>query len=1080
MKKAYLVFLALIAHLAYSQPKPDTPKWNIEKPTGPAKTVSFTTDEGTWMNLDVSPDGKEIVFDLLGDIYKMPISGGKATILAGGSAFEVQPRFSHNGKMISYTSDKNGGDNIWIMNNDGSKKRAVTKETFRLLNNAVWTPDNQYLIARKHFTSKRSLGAGEMWMYHFSGGDGVQLTKRKNDQQDAGEPDVSPDGKYLYYSVDITPGPSFQYNKDPNGTIYAIKRLNLQTGEIITLTAGQGGAARPRISPDGRLMAFVKRVRLKSALFLHDLNTGEEWSVYDNLSLDQQETWAIFGVYPTFAWTPDNQNIIFYAKGKIRKLDVNSQEVSIIPFEVNSNHTVTEALHFNQKVFSEEFESKMIRQLTTSPDGKKVAFNAAGFIYIKDLPNGKPERITTGTDFEFEPDFSPDGKSIVYVSWNDENKGTINRIDLKSKEISRLTFEKGFYYSPKFSGKGDKIIFRKGSGNNTLGYSFGKNPGIYIIPSNGGNAVKISDKGIRPTFGNNDTRVYFQTTESDKKAFKSMDLNGSQVYTHYVSQYANQFVPSPDGKWLAFTELFNAYITPLVNTNNSLDLSSSNKSLPLTKVTQDAGTYLHWSRDSKKLNWTLGSEYFSKDIKNVFSFIDGAPSNLPAVDSTGIELGLKIKSDRPEGKIAFTNARIITMKGDEVIENGTLVVEQNRIVEVGSSKNVKIPNDARTIDLSGQTIIPGIIDVHAHIPTSPDGISPQQDWAYFANLAFGVTTSHDPSSNTELVFSQAEMLKAGRMVGPRVFSTGTILYGADGDFKAVINSLDDARSNLRRMKAVGAFSVKSYNQPRREQRQQILQAARELKMEVVPEGGSTYFHNMSMILDGHTSIEHNIPLVPIYNDVKSLWNASKTSYTPTLIVSYGSQFGENFWYDRTNVWENERLLNFTPRSIIDSRSRRRTTSEFGDYGHIDISKAAKKIADGGTKINLGSHGQIQGLGAHWELWMLAQGGMSPLEVLKAATINGAEHLGISKELGSLEPGKLADLVVLFENPLNDIRTSDKIRYVMINGRLYDAETMNEFGSDKTRNHFWWQTVKGDSFGGTFDTETHVYSVPECD
>lgn len=1080
MKKAYSIFLVLITHLAFSQPKSDTPKWNIEKPTGPTKTVSFTTDEGTWMNLDVSPDGKEIVFDLLGDIYKMPINGGKATILAGGSAFEVQPRFSHNGKMISYTSDKNGGDNIWIMNSDGSKKRAVTKETFRLLNNAVWTPDNQYLIARKHFTSKRSLGAGEMWMYHFSGGDGVQLTKRKNDQQDAGEPEVSPDGKYLYYSEDITPGPVFQYNKDPNGTIYAIKRLNLQTGEIITLTAGQGGAARPRISPDGRLMAFVKRVRLKSVLFLHDLNTGEEWSVYDNLSLDQQETWAIFGVYPTFAWSPDSQNIIFYAKGKIRKLDINSQEVSVIPFEVNSNHTVTEALHFNQKVFTDEFEAKMIRQLTTSPDGKKVAFNAAGFIYIKDLPNGRPERITTGTDFEFEPDFSPDGKSIVYVSWNDENKGTINRIDLKSKEISRLTFEKGFYYSPRFSAKGDKIIYRKGSGNNTLGYSFGKNPGIYIIPSNGGNAVKISDKGIRPTFGNNDTRIYFQTTDSDKKVFKSMDLNGSQIYTHYVSQYANQFVPSPDGKWLAFTELFNAYITPLVNTNNSLDLSSSNKSLPLTKVTQDAGTYLHWSRDSKKLNWTLGSEYFSKDIKHVFSFIDGAPSNLPAVDSTGIELGLKIKSDIPEGKIAFTNARIITMKGDEVIENGTLVVEQNRIVEVGSSNNVKIPNDARTIDLSGQTIIPGIIDVHAHVPTSPDGISPQQDWAYFANLAFGVTTSHDPSSNTEMVFSQAEMLKAGRMVGPRVFSTGTILYGADGDFKAVINSLDDARSNLRRMKAVGAFSVKSYNQPRREQRQQILQAAKELKMQVVPEGGSTYFHNMSMILDGHTSIEHNIPVVPIYNDVKSLWNASKTSYTPTLIVSYGSQFGENFWYDRTNVWENERLLNFTPRSIIDSRSRRRTTSEFGDYGHIDISKAVKKIADGGTKINLGSHGQIQGLGAHWELWMLAQGGMSPLEALKAATINGAEHLGISKELGSLEPGKLADLVVLFENPLNDIRTSDKIRYVMINGRLYDAETMNEFGSDKTRNHFWWQTVKGDSFGGTFDAETHVYSVPECD
>src|SRR5690606_3922950 len=275
------------------------------------------------------------------------------------------------------------------------------------------------------------------------------------------------------------------------------------------------------------------------------------------------------------------------------------------------------------------------------------------------------------------------------------------------------------------------------------------------------------------------------------------------------------------------------------------------------------------------------------------------------------------------------------------------------------------------------------VDVHAHLRTSPDGISPQQDWSYYANLAYGVTTSHDPSSNSEMAFSQSEMLKVGRLVGPRVYSTGTILYGADGDFKAVINNIDDAMSHLKRMQGIGAFSVKSYNQPRREQRQQLIQAARELKMLVMPEGGSTYFTNLNMIADGHTGIEHNIPVVPIYKDVTSFWNASKSAYTPTLIVSYGSQFGENYWYDRTNVWENDKLAEFTPRAIIDSRSRRRTTSEYGDYGHIEVAKAVNQIAQGGTKINLGSHGQLQGLGAHWELWMLVQGGMKPLDALKS-------------------------------------------------------------------------------------------------
>ncbi|MDB5087374.1 MAG: amidohydrolase, partial [Mucilaginibacter sp.] len=385
-------------------------------------------------------------------------------------------------------------------------------------------------------------------------------------------------------------------------------------------------------------------------------------------------------------------------------------------------------------------------------------------------------------------------------------------------------------------------------------------------------------------------------------------------------------------------------------------------------------------------------------------------------------------------------------------------------------------------DLTCKTIMPVIVEVHVILGTIPYGISPQQDWRYYANLAFGVTTAHDPSSNTEMVFSQNEMLKAGNMVGPRVYSTGTILYGADGDFKAVINSFDDALSNIRRLKAVGAFSVKSYNQPRREQRQQIIEAARQLQMEVVPEGGSTFFTNMNMILDGHTGIEHNIPVWPVYKDVKTLWNASKSGYTPTLIVSYGTQFGENFWYDRTEVWKNEHLLNFTPQSLVDARSRRRSTSEYGDYGHIQVSKYVKQIADGGTKVNLGAHGQLQGLGAHWELWMLTQGGMTPMQAIRCATINGASYLGMDKEIGSLELGKLADLIVLNDNPLDDIHNSEKIKYVMVNGRLYDADSMNEIGNrEKPRQAFWWQLNRGAiSDLPVRNTETYLFTTQDGD
>ncbi len=1057
-------------------------KWNVENPPAPAKKITINTDEGTWMNLDVSPDGKTIAFDMLGDIYTIPVKGGKATLLAGGKAWEVQPRFSPDGKQISYTSDRDGGDNIWIMNSDGSGKHPVTKENFRLLNNASWTPDGQFLVARKHFTGTRSLGAGEMWLYHKTGGEGIQLTKRKNDQQDAGEPVVSPDGNYVYWSEDVTPGPNFEYNKDPYKGIYAIRRLNRQTGDIETVTGGAGGACRPQISPNGKLMAFVKRVRLKSVLYLHNLNTGEEWPVYDELSHDQQEAWAIFGLYPNFGWTPDSNNIIFYAKGKIWNLDVASMNAVQIPFEVTSQQSITDALHFPQRVFQEEFTAKMIRQLTTSPDGKTVAFNAAGYIYTKALPNGVPTRITATNDFEYEPAFSPDGKSLVYIDWSDELKASINKIDLTTCLVTRLTSEKGYYYSPKFSNKGDKIIYRKGAGNEVSGFTFGGNTGIYTIPANGGTPKLIIDNGIYPQFSANDAKIYYQSNEGDKKAFKMMDTTGANQQTLYTSKYTTQFNPSPDGKWMAFTELFNCYITPMVSTGTVRDLSAANKAIPLDKLTRDAGTYLHWSKDSKKMMWTLGPKYFVRDIRNAFPFADGGTDKTPPIDTVGIDIDLKLKTDVPDGKIAFTNVRIITMKGDEVIDNGTIVIDRNKIAEIGKASDVKVPADAKIYDLAGKTIMPGIVDVHGHLHTSPDGISPQQDWNYYANLAFGVTTAHDPSSNTEMVFSQSEMLKAGRMVGPRVYSTGTILYGADGDFKAVINSLDDARSHLRRLKDVGAFSVKSYNQPRREQRQEIIEAARELQMEVVPEGGSTFFTNMNMILDGHTGIEHNIPVWPVYKDVKALWNDSRSGYTPTLIVAYGVQSGENFWYDRTDVWKNEHLLNFTPQTIVDARSRRRTTAEYGDYGHIEVSKYVKQIADGGTKVNLGSHGQLQGLGAHWELWMLAQGGMTPMQAIRCATMNGASYLGMEKEIGSLETGKLADLIVLNENPLVDIHNSDKIKYVMVNGRLYDAESMNEIGNrEKPRLPFWWQQTHGATgTAPTGNVETYLFGVQDGD
>lgn len=1048
----------------------EAPKWDVLAPHGKVKNVQFDTTEGTWMDLDVSPDGKTIVFSMLGDIYSLPIAGGAAKRILGGHAFETQPRFSPDGARISFTSDRAGGDNIWTASVDGADLKQVTKESFRLLNNAEWTPDGEFLVARKHFTSGRSLGAGEMWLYHRSGGDGLQLTKRKNDQQDAGQPAVSPDGRYVYFSEDVSAGGFFQYNKNVHEMIYAIRRLDRQTGELEELVRVQGGSISPTPSPDGKSLAFVRRVREKSVLFVMDLDSGEMRPLWDGLSHDQQEAWAIFGPYTNMSYTPDSAAIVLWAQGKIWRVGAGDGKPSEIPFTAEVRQQLDEPVRAAHRIDRDAtFDPKMIRDVATSPDGKTLVFHAVGRLWKKQLPSGEPVALTQDTDaFEYSPSFSPDGQHVVYVRWNDQDLARIERISLADGVRKVLTSTPAVYATPSYSRDGTQLVYAVQGGGNLIDFRYGSNVGIFVMPSEGGPAVRVSNNGVQPFFAADAKRVYFLKVQGGlDKRLVSVGLQGQEPREIFSLKYADFVVPSPDGKFVAFTELFNAYVAPLPTTGAAVELNKDSTAYPVAKVSGDVGSYLHWSADSSKLHWMIGRNYITRSLRESLSYLAGAPAKLPEVkDLPSIDVGLSIALDQPAAAEvkAFTNARVITMDrsksaGNGVLENATVVVAGSKIIAVGA--DVEIPAGAKVIDAKGKTIMPGVIDAHAHANHFHNGPSPQANWAYYANLAFGITTMHDPSANTQESFGQSELVKAGLNVGPRVFSTGTILYGADGDFKAVVNSLDDARAHLRRLKANGAWSVKSYNQPRRDQRQQINQAARELGMTVVMEGGSTFNHNLTMILDGSTGIEHNIPVAPLYRDVMETWKATDVRNTPTLVVSYGGVSGEYWYYQHDKVWENERLLRFFPRETLDARSVRRQLTPEWDYYHVKVSEAVKALDAAGIGVQIGGHGQLQGMSPHWEIWSLAQGGMSNLNALKAATINGADYLGLSADIGSIEVGKLADLIVLNSNPLENIRATIDSQYVMVNGRLFEAETMTEVGGkERGAPQFYWQRHGG--------------------
>ncbi len=1047
--------------------KPDKPeKWNVNAPPGMVtRQVPINVDEGSWMNVDVSRDGRTIAFDMLGDIYTMPIGGGTPRRIAEGLAFEHQPRFSPDGRRIAFTSDRGGGDNIWIMNVDGSDKRQLTKEDFRLLNQPSWSPDGRFIAAKKHFTTGRSLGTGEVWLYHVSGGGGVPLVKKPSEQhqKELGEPIFAPDGKSLYFTRNITPGPIFEYAQNSNTNLFEIERYELETGEVTTAVSGAGGSVRPAPSPDGKMIAFVRRERARSKLYVKDLVSGEERKIYDDLDQDMQETWAVTGVYPNMAWTPDSRSVVFWASGKLRRVDFNGGGASEIPFRVNDTRVVIDALHPQVEVAPDRIRTKMPRWASVSPDGRQVVFETLGKLWIKPVSGGAARPLVKGNDEELElyPSWSRDGRTIVYVGWTDRGLGRIRTIAAGGGTAREVTAQPGHYARPIFSPDGRTIVFEKGQGGYLTAARWSENPGIYRVPASGGSPVRVSSDGAAPQFGASNDRLFMIVSAASKRQLVSTDLNGEAKHVHSTGEMVSDYQVSPDGRYLAFRQNYQAYVMPLMPGTQDVAADAKGGPLPVTKVSAVGAEFIHWSGGGRRLHWSTGPTVYTVDTAALFGSAppaENAPKFQPP--TKGLALSMEVPADRPTGVVALTGARIVTMAGADggIIDDGIVVVRGDRIEAIGRRGQVSIPAGAKIVDVTGKTIIPGLVDAHAHGAQGQDDLIPQQNWAQIANLAMGMTTAHDPSARAAEIFAASEMQRAGKILAPRTFSTGEIVYGAKAaDVYAEINSFEDALAHVRRLKAQGAHSVKNYNQPRRDQRQMVVAASQREGMEVVPEGGSLFTMDISLIQDGNATLEHNMPLETFYDDVVSLWTQTKTNYTPTLVVAYGGLAGDPYWRQHMDVWKHPLLSRHAPPHLLAAQNARRTMAPEEDFVDDDAAREARKLADRGVQVAIGAHGQQAGLGPHWEMWSFVRGGWSPIEALRAGTIAAATSLGYARDVGSLEAGKLADLVVLDSDPTVDIRNSDQVHRVMLGGRLYDPVTMNEVVTgSRVRAPYWWE------------------------
>lgn len=1043
------VLLALAVPLlpaAEPAPAPEAPPYDVSAPHGPGKDVHLDLSEGTWMGLDVSPDGTRILFDLLGDLYTIPVAGGPATRITQGVAWDTDAHWSPDGKRIAFASDRGGNEELWTMAADGTGAQKLTDEKVDRYTDPVWAPEPGWILARRRAVDTRSIGVQELWLLNEHGGAGVKLTSRDEDPH-AGEAAFSPDGRTVWFS---TRAGRFEYNANPNNGLWQIASYDRVTGERRVITDLAGGAVRPTPSPDGKTLAFLSRERERPRLVLMDLVTGRLTHLDDGMEGDEMEGFALRSTYPRMDWSADGRSLFYYAAGGFWRRDMASGQRTRVPFTAGVDTHITDAVHPARTVDEGPLHARILRWPHVMADGTTIVA-AVGRIWRVGADGAGATALTPEGVTAYFPSVAPDGRSFTYVTWDDVAGGQVWVQALSDRaRPRRVTVTPGHYQSPAFSADGKSLVFLRGSGAPARGGDLGAEAwtDLVVAPVAGGDGVRLRSvpfrgsnaRSPRPQFSPDGARIWWIEDEPqegrlpEKAILVSCNREGTDKQIHVrFDDGASEVRVSPDFRQIAYRQGHQAFLAALPALGRA---TVSSADLPARRLSETAGDFVDWL-DNDRLSWIHGDRL---SVLSALPVYDLAADKRPT--ATEHPLGIQVPRAVGEGVVAFVNARILPVSGPP-IPKGTLVVDGRRIAAVGA--DVTPPAGAKIVDVHGQTILPGMVDVHAHLHYASGDVFPEQEWRHLANLAYGVTTVFDPSASTDLVFGQAELIEAGRMIGPRVYSTGFILYGALDTQGAKIESYEDAERHVRRLQEVGAIGVKSYQQSRRSARQWIVEACRKLGMLDVPEGGGDIWQNMSMILDGHSSIEHAIPQAPLYEDVRKLWAASRTAYTPTLLVAYGGLMGEIEPYQTEKVWEDPRLARYTPPAVLMSRAYRLSPyiTDPREWHHHLVSQSAARMRDLGVMVTLGGHGQLQGLGPHWEMELLGgPGAMSPAQAIEAATLTGARHLGLDRDLGSLEVGKIADLAIVDGDPLADLKLARNVVWVMKDGVLYDAATMD--------------------------------------
>ncbi|TLZ17679.1 MAG: amidohydrolase [Gammaproteobacteria bacterium] len=1024
-------------------------------PLEPARQISIDTNEGTWLSPDIAPDGATIVFELLGDLFSVDARGGAAHALTTGMAFDSQPVFSPDGRDIAFLSDRSGAENLWLIAADGSNPRQLTtRDDNSVFASPAWSADGKSIFV-SHYRSE--FNGFELWQVDVSTRAATVLIPMKS------APDTpherlssvlgafpSADGGFLYFARHIGENDFAQLPQ------WTIVRRDLASGKDEVLVYAPtsprpdlliGSAFRPAVSHSGTLLVYGSRDRGLTGLRVLNLETREDrWLRYP-VQQDELQASGWRDLLPRHVFTPDDRAVIANVDGRIVGIDLAGGGQTEIPFHVREELPIGPSTRRIVRQESGAVRARIIQTPVQSPDGRSLAFSALGSVYLMSLDgHSKPLPIIDG----FQPSWSPDGKRLVFVRWNARDAGHVWLVAASGGEPVRISETPAYYTSPVFTPDGREILALRSSNalrmHSYMEYGALRQCELVRMSVPQGpprsNAVaaatpaQVVTRGLiggTPHFGSDPAQVYLSF--SDGVHAVRLDGSGDRMlvgvtgpgwYFAEGRAQADDLRVSPDGRWVLAQIAQQLHLLQMPEPGKTIDVAQTD--IGHRKLTGTGADFFGWADRGRTITWTLGSHFYRVPLD---APRDGKPESFAA--------DVQLLRSVVRGSILLRGATVITEHDDEVIPNADLLIRDDRIAAVGPRGTVAIPGGAKIWDATGKWIVPGFVDAHDHIADIRRGILDFESWGPLANLAFGVTTAFDPSPLSIDMLAYQDAVDTGQMLGSRIASTGPAIFSFNEfeSYAQVRAVLSRYRDDYR----VG--NIKMYRSGNRRVRQWIIMAARELGLQPTTEGALSMKLDISQIIDGYAGNEHALTAVPLYADMLALVAKSGVGWTATLQITNGGPEGQDYFIVRDHPAEDAKLNRFAPRFVVDMKTRVRTYREPGEYLFPRVAASVAAAQRAGGLIGIGAHGEMPGLGFHWELQAHTMGGMTPAEALRAGTIGSATHIGRGVEFGSLEPGKYADLVILERNPLTDISNTLAIAAVMEGGRLRDGATLAE-------------------------------------